>query len=214
MRTKRSNFIAPLAIPFWLIFLLGGMAVFMQSTNSAGVAAAAPGLWPAASRIERETDRVTLVVLAHPHCPCTRATINELSKLMTRLDRKLTAYVVFTRPDGVEADWEKSDTWMSAANIPGVYVISDDNGLETQLFGARTSGQAMLYDSHGKLLFSGGITIGRGAEGDSTGASAIVSLVSGETPPVRETSVFGCPLFANDPYCHIKKEPSNAKTKR
>ena len=35
--------------------------------------------WPSDSRIERNTDRLTLVVFAHPHCPCTRATIGELA---------------------------------------------------------------------------------------------------------------------------------------
>lgn len=130
---------------------------------------------------------------------------------MARLDGKLMAYVIFTKPDGVEEDWDKTDTWASSAKIPGVRVISDELGEETQLFGARTSGQAMLFDQTGTLLFSGGITVGRGLEGDSTGAAAIFSLVSGETAPVRVTSTFGCPLFANDPYCHRKKESENAR---
>jgi hypothetical protein len=153
----------------WVILLVSGMAIFMRSANSAGAAATAPLDWPAASRIERSTAGATLVVLAHPHCPCTRATINELAKVMARLDGKLPAYVIFTKPEGVEEDWEKTDTWASAAQIPGVRVVSDERGEETQLFGARTSGQAMLYDHTGKLLFSGGITVGRGLEGTAPG---------------------------------------------
>jgi hypothetical protein len=190
--------------------LASGFALFMGYANRAGLAAEAPNDWPAASRIERATDRATLIVLAHPHCPCTRATINELARITAKLGDKLTVYVLFIKPQGVEPSWEQTDTWTSAAEIPGVTVFSDDQGWESQFFDARTSGQTMLYDKNGKLLFSGGITIGRGEEGDSTGATAIVSLVNGETAPVRVTSVFGCPLFSKDPYCHPKKEQLNA----
>lgn len=128
---------------------------------------------------------------------------------MARVRDRLEVYVIFIKPTGVEQGWEQSDLWTSAAEIPGVEVVIDDQGWESQIFGVRTSGQSLLYDPNGKLLFSGGITIGRGAEGDSAGAAAIVSLVLGEGGPVRETNVFGCPLRAGDLYCDLKKEPLN-----
>jgi len=191
---------------FWLVIIVGGMALFMRYENRAGFAAEAPDGWPLASRIQKSTDRSTLVVLAHPHCPCTRATINELARLMARVGDRLAVYVIFIKPAGVEQGWEQSDIWTSAAKIPGVKVVTDDQGRESQLFGGRTSGQSVLYDKSGKLLFSGGITIGRGAEGDSTGAAAIVSLVMGESEAVQATSVFGCPLSSDESYCDLKKE--------
>jgi hypothetical protein len=196
---------------FWLVIIVAGLAVFMRYENRPGLAAEAPSDWPTATRIERATDRSTLIVLAHPHCPCTRATLNELARLTAKVGDKLAVIVVFIKPDGVQKGWERSDTWASAAEIPGVKVIVDEQGWESQFFDARTSGQSMLYDKNGKLLFSGGITIGRGSEGDNIGASAIVSLVNGEASRIHETSVFGCPLFAHDPYCHVKKEPLNAE---
>jgi hypothetical protein len=52
--------------------------------STPGVAAATPGRWPADSRIKPDADRATLVMLAHPHCPCTRASIGELARLMTQ----------------------------------------------------------------------------------------------------------------------------------
>ena len=36
----------------------------------------------------------------------------------------------------------------------------DESGLLSQHFGAATSGQCYLFDAHGSLLFSGGITEG------------------------------------------------------
>ena len=42
--------------------------------------------------------------------------------------------------------------------IPGVTTIVDRDGTQASLFGAETSGQVVLYDSHGELKFRGGIT--------------------------------------------------------
>ena len=59
---------------------------------------------------------------------------------------------------------------------------------------ALTSGSCFLYDAHGKLLFSGGITSARGHEGDNAGRDAIVKLVHGRPAPQQQTDVFGCAL--------------------
>ena len=214
MKSKRTKIAVYAAIFLWLVVLVAGTTVFWRYENKSGVAAAAPIEWPADSRIQRATDRSTLVMLVHPHCPCSRASMIEIARLMARVEGRVTAYVIFIKPDGVDADWEKTDTWASAAKIPGVSVIRDEQGLEARRFDAHTSGQTMLYDKNGKLLFSGGITLGRGQEGDSAGGAAIASLVEGETSPLAETNVFGCPLFANDSECRANKETSNAKPKR
>ena len=107
---------------------------------------------------------------------------------------KLKTVVLFVRPVGTPVGWEKTDLWESAASIPGVSVFSDDNGVEAQRFGAETSGQAILYSTDGRLLFQGGITAGRGHEGDNAGEDSIVALVHGRERAYRQTTVFGCPL--------------------
>src|SRR3989442_556857 len=56
--------------------------------------------WPTKSRIERSKDRPTLVMFAHPRCPCTRATIGELALIMARCRGLVDAHVVFYKPDG------------------------------------------------------------------------------------------------------------------
>lgn len=214
MKPKRSKILAEAASLLWLVLLVAGVTAVMRYENKEGVAAVPPGDWPVASRIQRSPDRATLILFVHPHCPCSRATVNELARLMAETDGRLMAHVIFIKPDGVGPDWVKTDTLNRATEIPGVTVTRDDQGLETQLFGAQTSGQSMLYDKDGKLLFKGGITIGRGQEGDSAGAAAIAALLNEEPAPLTETNVFGCPLFAHDPYCRGKKELSDAKPKR
>jgi hypothetical protein len=81
------------------------------------------------------------------------------------------------RPHGTPDGWDDTDLRRSAAEIPGVTVMSDLDEAEADLFSAQASGQTMLYDASGKLLFSGGITASRGHSGDNAGSSSIVSFV-------------------------------------
>jgi hypothetical protein len=144
--------------------------------------------------------------LAHPHCPCTRATIGELASIMAHSQGRLTAYVLFLKPAGFSEEWEKSDLWRSAESIPGVTAVIDDEGAEANRFHAATSGQTLLYDAGGHLLFSGGITGSRGHSGDNAGHSAIVSLVNAGVAEQTESFVFGCPLFDANSECRVPKD--------
>ena len=178
----------------WAVLVGAGLKILANYETGPGEAGEAPLVWPAASRIERHAGRATLVMAAHPRCPCTRASIRELALLMAGCQGRVTATVLFIRPAGFEDGWERSDLWDSASAIPGVTVRSDDQGVEARRFGAKTSGQAVLYDADGRLLFSGGITGSRGHSGDNAGRSAIVALLTKGTAPRRRTSAFGCPL--------------------
>jgi hypothetical protein len=75
-----------------------------------------------------------------------------------------------------------------------VRAICDEGGIEARRFHAQTSGQTMLFDSAGHLLFSGGITGARGHAGDNVGQSAVVSLLKGGIATQHRTLVFGCSL--------------------
>jgi hypothetical protein len=198
MNRSLRQFLWVALIAGWAVALgLGGLR-FLRFESAAGAPAVAPSQWPAGSCVVRKAGQPTLVILAHPKCPCTRATIGELSKLMTDCQGKVSATVLVVRLPGMPADWEKTDLWFSAAAIPGVSVVVDDQGREAQRLGAQTSGQALLYSPDGTLLFSGGITESRGHNGDNAGRSAITSLVLHHTTKISvaaHTPVYGCPLF-------------------
>jgi hypothetical protein len=130
---------------------------------------------------------------------------------MTQAQGRVTAYVVFVKPANFSEDWEKTDLWASAAIIPGVSVVVDDEGVESGRFHAATSGQTMLYDKEGRLLFSGGMTSARGHAGDNAGRAAIASLLVKDEAQQSTTPVFGCPLFARRDECGIVKEHDHAK---
>ena len=125
---------------------------------------------------------------------------------MAHSQGRLTAYVLFVKPAGFSDEWETTDLWQSAASIPGVTVVIDEEGAEANRFHAATSGQTVLYDAGGRLLFSGGITASRGHYGDNAGQSAIVSLVNSGAADLTETSVFGCPLFDPSSECPMPKD--------
>ena len=81
-----------------------------------------------------------------------------------------------------------------ARRLRGVTVVSDTNGQEARLFHADISGVVVLYDGRGDLMFSGGITGGRGEIGENAGLRLVRTLLT--APPTRSqrAPVFGCPL--------------------
>lgn len=195
MSFNKRRYMLFAACAAWVLMIGAGLGLLWGYENAPGAVAATPARWPAESRIRPAADRATLVMLAHPHCPCTRASVGELDRLMAQAQGRVTAYVLFLKPSGSTDNWERTDLWQSAARIPGVNVVADDGGVESRRFHALTSGQTALYDEAGRLLFSGGITGSRGHSGDNAGRSAIVSLLTAGEAEAAETFVFGCPLY-------------------
>jgi hypothetical protein len=62
-----------------------------------------------------------------------------------------------------------------------------------------TSGQVLLYDVSGRLVFRGGITAGRGHAGDNVGRDNVVAFLLHDTVPAESTPVFGCSIDDAEP---------------
>ena len=180
----------------WLAGGAAGLAVLWRYENAPGKGATAPAKWPANTALARSHDRPTLVLLAHPQCSCTRASLAELAEALARVTARPRTYVLFLKPQGFSEDWAKSDLWRTAAALPDVTVVRDDDGAEAHLFGASTSGQTLLYDEAGSLLFAGGITGARAHQGDNDGRRAIVDLLNRGSSARAASNVFGCSLFS------------------
>jgi hypothetical protein len=114
-------------------------------------------------------------------------------------DQRVAAHLLFVKPKGAEAGWERTSLWEAAQRIPGVNVVTGHEGQEARRFGARTSGQVVLYDPSGRLLFQGGITAARAHEGDNAGRTAVIEWVTSGHSMVRQTRVFGCGLSSDEP---------------
>jgi len=183
----------------WLSIAVGGVFHLTQYENTpADENVSYPLIFPPESRIGRDANRVTLLFFAHPKCPCTRASIRELSRLMTLVNGDLQAYVIFSKPADESEEWTATDLRTNAEAIPNVRVLIDENERETNIFNAQTSGLTLLYDRDGRLRFDGGITASRGHEGDNAGSRAIFEIITKDAVKTGETAVYGCSLHKKD----------------
>lgn len=156
--------------------------------------------WPEeVSSLPRVPGRATLLFWAHPHCPCTRASLGELAWILSHSPSRPTAHVIFTQPAGLPRSWAKTDLWRAASEIAGVQVSADEGGALARSFRVAASGHVLLYDAWGRLEFSGGITAARGHSGDNVGKSAILSLLRDGRSIRGATPVFGCFLAGPKP---------------
>lgn len=188
-----ANLAIALGAILWVAAIAAGYQRVLAYSMTPGAAATPPARWPSSIRFQKNPDGPTIVMLAHPRCPCTRASLAELNELMLR-SAHVRAYVFFLRPKDFDRQWVKSDTWNAAKRIPRLAAMVDDDGIEAARFGAHTSGQVIVYDQAGKLVFSGGITPSRGHVGESRGESRIAALLAGKNAGQSSSLVYGCAL--------------------
>ena len=175
---------------FWAVGIVYGLYEAAVYSSTSGDTIAGPTRWPANSELRRAGDRPTLLLTLHPECPCSRATLEELGRLLAQIASPLHVEILLYLPEN-RSDWNRTPLVDHARSFPGVVIRQDANGLESQRFGMSVSGHTSLFDQDGQLLFSGGITRARGHAGDSPGRSAIVALLSGREPGTSRTPVFG-----------------------
>src|SRR5882724_10557858 len=127
----------------WISATGFGFTKLWEYSATPGSLGEAPERWPAASSIARSDRQPTLVVVLHPNCPCSRATLRELALVMAQARGRSAAYAVFVNPAGAAGSVD-TDLWDLAAAIPGVQRIRDDGDFEARRFGAETSGLTLL----------------------------------------------------------------------
>jgi hypothetical protein len=195
MSLKQSHILAILFV-VWACLGGGGLAMLTRYSAKAGVGAVSATDWPAESRIRRADADYFLVVFVHPLCPCSRATVAEIDRLLTKCGSRLGVAMVFAKMTGDQKDWENRPLWKQAARLAKVQLVADVGGSEARLFSAATSGQTFLFDRSGHIRFRGGVTVARGHAGDNDGEDVIAAIVAGQSPPASQTPVYGCELFS------------------
>lgn len=195
MRYAVRKVFLPMVIIIWLCTIGVGVRLVLIYENSPGTVGETPKTWPRESGVQRSSDFPTLVMMVHPHCPSSRASVIALSLLLAQVQGRVSANVLFVRPLEVPENWERGELWASVAKMPGVKLSVDHDGIEASRFGSSTSGHVMLYNNKGQLLFSGGITASRGDSGENDGRSAVVALLMQGKAATDESPVFGCPLI-------------------
>lgn len=184
-----------IGIALWFLGVLGAFVLVWDYKTEPGRAGDAPERWPQDSAIRIVQDKANLVMFAHPHCPCTRASVAELARLAAQIGDRAQVHVVLVRPPGTDPGFEDGTVAERAKAIPGARVIVDDGAREADRFGAHTSGATVLYRRDHRLAFSGGITTARGHEGRGPAHTRILAAIERDAPPeLAETPTFGCEL--------------------
>jgi hypothetical protein len=180
----------------WCAAVGAGFYALESYTATPGDQAAPPGQWPEGSPVQRIPGRHNLVIALHPRCPCSRASVAELERILALAPTPVCVHVLAYEPASAAPDdqWRDTDLVRRVRRIPGVFIWADVDATEARRFGARTSGDVLLYGPDGTLLFHGGLTSARGHEGESAAHEALGPLLRGEKCERSETPVFGCPL--------------------
>jgi hypothetical protein len=180
----------------WFAISLGGMALIWRYETTAADPTEPPPRWPAHSALEPSASKQTLVLFAHPKCPCTRASLEVIADIALRHQNTVATQVVFFQPQLSDDSWSQTELCRSAQANPVWQVVLDHGGKEVERFGVTTSGHAVLYDRDGTLLFSGGVTAARGKAGANANQAKLLGLLgSAEESDRTSTDVYGCPLL-------------------
>jgi len=179
----------------WGLSVFGGLLALHIHAAAPGDSGTAVEHWPGNERVPLAGDRYTLIMAVHPRCPCTRASVSELAHVLSRCKDQVEAYVFIFTPEHPDRTWRCPEWLRRLGTIRGVHLMHDPGGALAARFGARTSGHVALYAPNGLLVFRGGITRGRGHEGDNAGRQALLGQVSGDLSACpAQTLVFGCPI--------------------
>lgn len=194
MRNKRWPVVG---VFVWLALVLPGVWFMNAGSFVPGVGGTARETWPVGTTLARNENGPTLVIALHPECPCSRATLEELDKVVARSGGRLRTQVWCVQYAEIADKAEESGLWARAKRIPGIELRVDPEGREVRRFDMRVSGETRLYGPSGELLFQGGITAARGHVGDNPGQAAILNLIADQAREnsVRTTPVFGCSLW-------------------
>jgi hypothetical protein len=196
-RPLRRTFWCAALFVVWLAAAVWGSWALLDFSLQPGEAPEVTPVWPAGSRLNRGENKPLLVVFFHPKCPCSRATLEELSVLLAR-SRGLDVRAVFVSESDPDASLEEGGLWKQASRLPGVVPCKDPGGIEAAAFGGATSGDAFLFDAGGNLVFRGGLTVARGHSGDNLGVDTVAGLLEGKPASTTRTPVFGCALANSD----------------
>lgn len=191
---NKNHFILSSVILLWLVVIAYGYILITHYELKPSSKITKLRSWPSDSHLKHDSKLATLVIFIHPQCPCSKASIAELDRLLTSFHNKLKTIVVFSKPKGESEAWVKSSLWTKVQSLTGVISYIDNDNFEANNFMVDTSGEVLLFDASGKLIYHGGITASRGHEGDNKGKTTISDYLRTGRINEKEGYAFGCVL--------------------
>jgi hypothetical protein len=186
----------------WILALIPGVRYLLRFETATGKQGIAPSGWNSSVLPSGNPHLPTLLVALHPKCSCSNATLTELEEAAQTFHTPYNAILLVDPPQGSTFDWQKISSYREAQKALHATVVLDAGGNLAADFGAFTSGDVLLYsaeDVHARrsLLFSGGVTGGRGMVGENRGVEALEAAFHNPGSNSRFSSpVFGCGLLS------------------
>jgi hypothetical protein len=136
--------------------MLGGGGFWIYYQSGRQVAAETPSQWPMTSSLMRQADLPSVILFANPNSPCTTDTLAQLKEAVE--GERVKASIVFWAPEHADEESLNSNNIDQAKQISGATIVFDSKGHEFANFGIQSSGQVIVYDPNGQLVYNGDIT--------------------------------------------------------
>ena len=189
-----------LGIALWSVAVGSGLLVLTNYSVAPGVMEPGKADWPQDTQLQLKPSGHTMLVFLHPHCPCSHATVNELSRLLADTQQQVHAQAVFFGPENRSETWSRTRLWHNARRATGVDPVVDVGAVESDRFGAISSGHVCLYSSSGERLFHGGITSSRGHECSNLATRSLTQILRCQQLVEGRFPVFGCKIANETPF--------------
>ena len=151
-----------------------------------------------AGTIQADESTAKLMMFYHPHCPCTQSAVWNLRQLISKSPATVRLHAIAYCPADRADDWIESSLTDSLRMTQNSSVTIDRDGAISKRLGAMTSGHVLLYDTRGKLSFSGGITSRRAHEGGCDSLNDLLDKLRAPSMTFDSWPVYGCPIVVDD----------------
>ena len=169
-----------LVLGLWGALTLCGFASLAMYSQTPGESAFPPDRETVGLPFAAPQDKYLLLMGVHPKCPCTRASLGELARIVRFAEGKLACKVLVFQPENATNDWQETDLVSAAKALTDTQVVFDERGTIIADLNMATSGSVVLYDPSGSPVFFGGITAARNHHGDNLGSDAILAILAGQ----------------------------------
>src|SRR3954451_6256682 len=114
-----------LLLAVWTLCAAIGTASMIRYEFTPGIRRPAPSDWPTGAETKLDAARPTLLLFLHPQCPCSRATLAEMQRLLADCGWQFALHIFFVQPAGADDDWENTHVCRAARQIPGALIHCD-----------------------------------------------------------------------------------------
>lgn len=183
------------AIGAWLAIIAAGSYILMKYEYTPSGRNSSIMRLPVDTKLKL-SEPLSLVMFLHPDCPCSAASLRNLIQLQKMTQDRYALHLFFYKPSEFPDSWVKTSLWETAHTLKSARIYVDIAAVEARRFNAVTSGETFMLANDGTLLFTGGLTRGRGVDGKNPGLAYLSQPVNRLQKTIVKQPIFGCSLIS------------------